>query len=304
MMDLVATGDRHPACAVLVLNWNGFPHLRALLPSLEAAAARYAGRTRIVVVDNRSTEPDADNVRREFPGVEVVVAEQNDYLFSLNAVVATCPEPITIILNNDMRVDPAFIAPLLQHFVDPSVFAATANVYDWEGARRTTGQRQMALRRWWFYKWWDLTVERPVYTLDAGEDARHFVATTSWRSGGSIRSIDRRTTRILTFPTGPGCGGGGRSSNRRALSTTGKARPCAIRHARLASERCWLAIMSCSRSRTWAGGGFFWGSWPGAGSRCIQHTAWGSIHRARYPGRCPAALAGGGRDSAPPSVGH
>ncbi len=168
MMDLVATDGRYPPCAVLVLNWNGLAHLRILLPSLQTAAARYPGRTRIVVVDNRSTEPDVDTVRREFPAVEVVVAERNDYMFSLNAVVATCAEPITIILNNDMRVDPAFMAPLLQHFVDPSVFAATANVYDWEGARRTTGQRRMVLRRWWFYKWWDLTVEHPVYTLDAG----------------------------------------------------------------------------------------------------------------------------------------
>jgi GT2 family glycosyltransferase len=159
---------------VLVLNWNGIEHLRALLPSLEKAVASYPGRTRVVVVDNRSTEPDAENVRREFPAVQVVVAEANDFLFSLNPVVASCPEPIVIILNNDMRVDPAFIAPLVRHFADPSVFAATANVYDWEGRERTTGQRRMTLRRWWFYKWWDLSVTSPMYTLDAGGGSAAF----------------------------------------------------------------------------------------------------------------------------------
>lgn len=157
-----------PGCAILVLNWNGLAHLRVLLPSLQAAAAQYPGRSRIIVVDNRSTEPDVAVVRREFPGVEVVTADRNDYLFSLNPAVAACPEEVVIILNNDMRVEPGFIAPLVRHFADPAVFAATANVFDWDGIRRTTGQRRMALRHWWFYKWWDLTVTEPVYTLDAG----------------------------------------------------------------------------------------------------------------------------------------
>jgi GT2 family glycosyltransferase len=125
-------------------------------------------------VDNCSTEPDADRVRREFPTVEVIVAEKNDYLFSLNPAVEACTEPVVIILNNDMRVDPDFIAPLVRHFADPNVFAATANVYDWEGRQRTTGQRRMALRRWWFYKWWDLSVNTPVYTLDAGGGSAAF----------------------------------------------------------------------------------------------------------------------------------
>src|ERR1700691_5702300 len=110
------------ACAVLVLNWNGAAHLRLLLPSLRVAVARYPGAIRVVVVDNRSTEPDVAIVQREFPEVEVVVATSNDFLFSLNPVVASCTEPVVIILNNDMRVDAGFIAPLARHFDDPSVF--------------------------------------------------------------------------------------------------------------------------------------------------------------------------------------
>jgi N-acetylglucosaminyl-diphospho-decaprenol L-rhamnosyltransferase len=122
----------------------------------------------VVVVDNRSTEPDVAMVRHDFPDVDVVVAARNDFLFSLNPVVAGCTEDVVVILNNDMRVDAGFMAPLVRHFADPAVFAATANVFDWDGSRRTTGQRRMALRHWWFYKWWDLTVTEPAYTLDAG----------------------------------------------------------------------------------------------------------------------------------------
>jgi len=139
-----------------------------LLPSLQAAAVEYAGETRIVLVDNRSNEPDVEIVQREFSDVEIVVAERNDYLFSLNPIVAARSEPIVIILNNDMRVQTGFIAPLTRHFTDPTVFAVTASVYDWDGVRLTTGQRRIRHRRAWFYQWWDRTITEPTYTLDAG----------------------------------------------------------------------------------------------------------------------------------------
>jgi GT2 family glycosyltransferase len=176
-----------PSCAILVLNWNGLTHLRALLPSLIAAAAEYEGQARIVVVDNWSTEPDVECVRREFSGVEVVIAERNDYLFSLNPVVASRSEPIVIILNNDMRVQSGFIAPLMRHFADPTVFGVTANVYDWDGVELTTGQRRIEHRRAWFYQWWDRTVTEPTYTLDAGGGCAAFRRTYFTELGGFDR---------------------------------------------------------------------------------------------------------------------
>jgi GT2 family glycosyltransferase len=157
-----------PTCAILVLNWNGIEHLRLLIPSLRDAIAAQRERVPIVVVDNRSTQGDVAWLRTECPDVEVVVAEHNDFLFSLNPAVAGRSEDVVVILNNDMRVDAGFLAPLLAHFDDDSVFAVTARVLDWEGVRQTTGQRRMAIRHCWYYQWWDLDVRHAVYTLDAG----------------------------------------------------------------------------------------------------------------------------------------
>ena len=154
--------------AIVVLNWNGIAHLEQLLPSLRAAVAQYPHPVPIVVVDNRSTQGDVAWLREHYPDVEAVVAEQNDYLFSLNPVVASRAEDIIVILNNDMRVDADFLAPLVARFSDATVFGVTARVLDWEGTRQTTGQRLMAIRHCWYYQWWDLTVNWPVYTLDAG----------------------------------------------------------------------------------------------------------------------------------------
>lgn len=154
--------------AILVLNWNGIPHLELLIPTLRAAVARYGEAVPIVVVDNRSTKGDVEWLREHAPDVEVVVAERNDYLFSLNPVVAARPEDVVVILNNDMRVDADFLAPLIAHFADATVFGASARVLDWDGTRQTTGQRLMRIHHCWYYQWWDLAVRRPVYTLDAG----------------------------------------------------------------------------------------------------------------------------------------
>ncbi len=174
-------------CAILILNWNGITHLEALLPSLRAAVSRSPIPTSIVVVDNRSTEPDVEWVRREFPQVEVVVAPRNDYLFSLNDVVAQRTEEIVVILNNDMRVDEQFLEPLLRHFSDTELFAATANVYDWDGTRMTTGQRRVQHRRLWFYQWWVPTLDGPTYTLDAGGGCAAFRRTRFVELGGFDR---------------------------------------------------------------------------------------------------------------------
>lgn len=156
------------SCAILVLNYNGEEHLGILLPSLREAVARYPGRCTTVVVDNRSTKPDLEFVAREHPEVERVVAERNDYLFSLNPVVAGRREDVVIILNNDMRVDPGFIAPLLEHFEDPEVFAVSARVVDWDGQRSQVGQRTMELQKWWFYYTKYVDFESPRYTVEAG----------------------------------------------------------------------------------------------------------------------------------------
>ncbi len=161
-------GGGLPSVAVLVLNWNGLRHLQGLLPSLREAAAATPFPISLVVVDNRSTEPDADWVRTNFPEFEVVVAERNDYLFSLNPIVAARPEEIVVVLNNDMRVEPDFLLPLVEHFEDPDVFATTAKVMNWDGDQQTTAPRQMEIRRWWVKKWWEMSVDEPAHTFEAG----------------------------------------------------------------------------------------------------------------------------------------
>lgn len=142
--------QREPSCCLMILNYNGQELLAECLPSALAAAEALGRPCPVVVVDNQSPEDDMAYLAREFPQVEAVLAEKNDYLFSLNAVVARRPEDVVVILNNDMTFDEGFIAPLLAHFSDPEVFAVTARVFDWDRESVITARSRLVRGRFWY----------------------------------------------------------------------------------------------------------------------------------------------------------
>lgn len=162
-------------CCLMVLNYNGRQHLEDCFSTLLAAAARSRHDCRVVCVDNRSTEPDVEFLRERFPQVEVVVAAKNDFLFSLNAVVAGRSEEIVVILNNDMRFDPEFVDPLVAHFDDPSLFASAAQLVNWDVATPQNAARRGWTQNAWFYKGWRDAGGGPALSLEApgGASAYH-----------------------------------------------------------------------------------------------------------------------------------
>ena len=141
-------GSSTPTCCVLVLTYNGRLHLQSCLPSLLCAARKVPGGCPVIVVDNRSTDESIEWLQRNYREVEVQIAERNDYLFSLNRVVASRSEEVVVILNNDMHFDDDFIAVMLPHFTAADVFAVSARVLDWDGTQsygRSAHRREAAI---------------------------------------------------------------------------------------------------------------------------------------------------------------
>lgn len=166
-----ATATVSARCCLIVLNYNGREHLDDCFSSLLEAARRSRETCTVVCVDNRSTHDDAAYVRDHFPDVEVVVAERNDFLFSLNAVVRARSEEVVVILNNDMRFDPGFVDPLLDRLAEPDVFGVVASLHEWDGSARQNAPRRGMLRNFWFYKWWENDAECAAHTLEAAGGA-------------------------------------------------------------------------------------------------------------------------------------
>ena len=110
---------------ILVLNYNGRDLLAECLPSIIEAAALSAVPCGVTVVDNESTDGSAELVSQRWPGVRVV-REQNRGLASFNRVLTTLDEPVVLLLNNDVKLAPSAVGPLLRVFEehDDALFSA------------------------------------------------------------------------------------------------------------------------------------------------------------------------------------
>jgi N-acetylglucosaminyl-diphospho-decaprenol L-rhamnosyltransferase len=164
------------AC-LAILNYNGVRHLEFLLPTLPAAIAGSKGPTPVVVLDNRSTEPDPAWLAEHAPQVDVVVAPKNDYLYSYNDFLATRTEDVVVLLNNDLRLAPGFLPALLRHFDHGDVFSVGATSRDWDDTCFTCGPAR-------------LQSHHGVYHWDWERD-RQQLSPTLFTSGGFM-AVDRR----------------------------------------------------------------------------------------------------------------
>jgi GT2 family glycosyltransferase/glycosyltransferase involved in cell wall biosynthesis len=130
--------------SVVIPNWNGRDLLEKYLPSVVEAM----GANEVIVVDNGSTDGSAKFVRERFPTVKVLALPENlGFGGGSNAGFAAAANDIVVLLNSDMRVAPDFLAPLLEGFRDPEVFAVSCQIFfsDPNKLREETGLTQ----GWW-----------------------------------------------------------------------------------------------------------------------------------------------------------
>jgi GT2 family glycosyltransferase len=123
---------------VIVLNWNGEVVLGACLGSLARVSEP---ALRIIVVDNASTDHSVEMVRRDFPGVELVVNREN-LLFAagnnvgLERAMAEGAERM-LLLNNDTEVRPDFAARMTAVMdADPRAGIVGPKIFYYDDPRR------------------------------------------------------------------------------------------------------------------------------------------------------------------------
>jgi GT2 family glycosyltransferase len=132
----VATDRTH----ILVLNHDGAALLGECLPSIVIAADRSPVPCCVSVVDNASTDHSVAYVESHWPSVGIIRCS-NEGLVSFNHVLARLDEPAVLLLNNDVKLAPDAIAPLLRALKShgDALFAApqcwTFDAQTYEGMR-------------------------------------------------------------------------------------------------------------------------------------------------------------------------
>lgn len=151
--------------AVAILNFNGSLHLPVLLPTLAEAVRHCAQPCDVIVLDNSGYTEEHEWIRKQFPWVLLEVSPTNDYLFSYNRLLQSLPHDVVVLLNNDTRVHPEFLLPLLHHMANEDVFAVSASCHDWDGNAAQNGPALLKFHRGWAFVVYDTSIQVPSYTL-------------------------------------------------------------------------------------------------------------------------------------------
>jgi GT2 family glycosyltransferase len=152
--------------ALVVLNYNGIKHLEILLPSLIDASKNWTA-SRIIILDNQSTEGDVEWMRLHYPEIDVVIAPRNDFLLSYNWLAKRITEELLVVLNNDLAVEKDFLRWMVPHFENEDVFAVTGRQNEWNSDKLFMGLSRLRRHRPWYQFDFIKICEIPTFTLFA-----------------------------------------------------------------------------------------------------------------------------------------
>ncbi len=170
---------------ILILNHNGRALLAECLPSILEAAARSPISCAVSVIDNESTDGSLAELERLGPQVRLF-REPNRGLASFNPVLARLGERVVVLLNNDVKLAPDALAPLLEALDthDDALFAApqcwTFDGGNYEGMRTRVRSRFGLVQGMCRVPGHEAFIDRPDLTAAAGPvlaiDRRKFLA--------------------------------------------------------------------------------------------------------------------------------
>lgn len=141
------SAPRRDAVSVVIPTWNGLDLLQKYLPSVLRALGGDL-RHEVIVVDNASEDGTVEYLGQHFPGVRVLAQERNlGFGGGSNAGFRAAKNDIVVLLNNDMRVAPDFLAPLLEPFSEPDVFAVACQIFLSDPAKRR--EETGLTETWW-----------------------------------------------------------------------------------------------------------------------------------------------------------
>ena len=129
-----ATRDPQAPVAVVIVNWNGVADTLEVLAELEGIEGP---ALQVVVVDNGSTDDSVEVLRRERPEIELVETGENlgfagGNLVGIRHALKGPDVGWVLLINNDVAVDRAFLPPLIEACLDPSIGAAAPKIYYFE----------------------------------------------------------------------------------------------------------------------------------------------------------------------------
>jgi GT2 family glycosyltransferase len=123
--------------SIVIPTWNGRELLAGFLPSVVAAGARYRDQhlaaVEIIIVDDSSTDGTHKWLAESYVDESLIrvvrLGRNSGFVRAANRGFAEARHPVVLLLNNDVKVSPDAIAPLVTHFEDDRVFAVCSKAF-------------------------------------------------------------------------------------------------------------------------------------------------------------------------------
>ena len=158
---------------ILILNYNGRALLAECLPSIVEAAARAPVACAVSVIDNGSTDGSLEELALRWPQVGLF-REPNRGLASFNTVLARLDEQVVFLLNNDVKLVPDALEPLIRSvYANPDALFAAPKCWTFDG-REYEGMRTRVRSRFGLVQGMcrvpghEAHIDRPDLTAAAG----------------------------------------------------------------------------------------------------------------------------------------
>lgn len=158
---------------IIVLNYNGQELIPECLPSIIEAKKASGNHVTVTVIDNESTDNSLE-VLKSYSEELKVIEHENKVFGSFNDIVRDADDEVVILLNNDIKVDPDFVDPLVDVFeAKPDAFLVGPKVVTFDGERY-----EGTLTKWWIetgvfksssrFPGYEKLIDSPNYTAQAG----------------------------------------------------------------------------------------------------------------------------------------
>ena len=151
--------------SVVIPTWNGRHLLEVYLPSVIQACDAYRescrAETEIVIAEDAGSDGTVAWLRSDHARhVRIVEHDSNrGFAAACRTGFESARFPHVLLLNNDVRLDPDCIAPMMEHFREPDVFAVTGKIFNQRGDTFCNGGKVGHFRRgmWSTYQNYDLS---------------------------------------------------------------------------------------------------------------------------------------------------
>ncbi|MGX5819716.1 glycosyltransferase family 2 protein [Chitinophaga lutea] len=172
-----------PSVAVVILNWNGKSFLERFLPSV---CASHYGNLEIYVADNASTDDSVAYVASAFPQVKIIRnASNSGFAGGYNEALRHVKADIFVLLNQDVEVDPDWIAPVIaQMQQDPSIAACQPKLRAW--SERESFEYAGAAGGWMDILGYTFCRGRILYTTERDQGQYDDVQDIFWATGAAL----------------------------------------------------------------------------------------------------------------------